>query len=250
VIAADSDRPSPPAFLPTIDLHPMRPPLTVIATTPLILSLLATSGCETESNEEETATLHQRLDTTTPLGTWHLSANGSRLTLNVTSASGSGCPPGHDGYNGTIGDEGATPTSLSSACWDPATRWFEFRRSAGSDFQWYRVRIAEGVLAGRFSHGAHPTPPPRTHYAYFVKGWSPTYLDGSALWPRTWNITIASGPFAYEGVLRIDSSGGTTGTGWLKINSRDGALAEEADSPVKVSWGVGLAQGTTTCCVS
>ncbi len=162
-------------------------------------------------------------------GTWHLLANGLRLTLSLDDLGTS--------IVGTIGAEGGATTPISSVSWDSSTQWLEFQRLGAGFTEWYRVRIESGVLAGRFSIGTTPDKPVPTAYRNFVRGWSANELDAE-LWPRTWDLTV-SNTFGevYGGVLRIDREANFQLSGWLKMVTKFSMPAEEIETAVSaVTW--------------
>ncbi len=165
------------------------------------------------------------MDASTPIGTWYLLANGFRLELLIQPAMG--------GFSGTIKNEGAGPEPLDNITWNAADRWVEFRRNGPGFFQWYRICITYGVMAGRFSHSVAAPKPALTAFAGHVTGWSPNWVD-SGIVPRTWNLTINT---AFKAVLRIDRDAGGALAGRLKVFANGGALQEELeDDLTSVAW--------------
>ena len=160
------------------------------------------------------------MDASTPAGTWYLMANGFRLELLIQAAMG--------GFSGSIKNEGAGPEPLDNITWNAADRWLEFRRNGPGFFQWYRISITYGVMAGRFSHGAVAGKPALTSFAGHVTGWSPNWID-SGIVPRTWNLAINT---TFKAVLRIDRDANKALVGRLKVFANGGALAEELDSRI------------------
>jgi hypothetical protein len=156
---------------------------------------------------ERPASVQQALaDTTGPVGTWYLTANGARLQVSIQSAGA--------GFSGTLKDEASGSTvTLANIAWDAANRWLEFQRPGAGFFQWYRLSLVQGTAAGRFSHLSTSGKPPLTSYAFQATGWSPTYLD-TATSPRTWNVTLNS---RYKGVLRVDTNASGVLSGTLKV---------------------------------
>ena len=136
------------------------------------------------------------MDTSTPAGTWYLLANASRLELSIQFQNNT--------YSGTIRNEGGAAEPLDQIVWDPVGRSLEFRRHGAAFFQWYRICITYGVMAGRFYQAAAPAKPALTAYSYHVTGWSPAWLDSDIV-PRTWTLTINQ---TYTAVLRIDRDAG------------------------------------------
>ncbi len=166
-------------------------------------------------------------DGSTPVGTWYLRANASRLELAITSTG--------SGYAGTIRNEGGPAEPISNVTWDPAGRWLEFRRNGAGFYQWYRASLTFGVLAGRFSHGASPAKPGLTAYASHATGWSPSWLDSGVV-PRIWTLKIGS---SFDAVLRIDNDAGGVLRGRLKVfdnSSLSGAQEELEVDLSSISW--------------
>ena len=175
---------------------------------------------DTPGNAEIVAKHESALvDSSSPVGTWSLRANGARLELTISQSAGI--------FSGTIKDEGGSPQTVSNISWDANTRWLEFRRDGSGFFQWYRMSLASGVVAGRFSHATAASKPALTSFSWHVTGWSPTYLD-TATSPRTWQVTLNA---SYQGVLRIDKDSGGTLRGRLKVyeNTAAAGLQEELE---------------------
>lgn len=145
------------------------------------------------------------MDTSTPVGTWYLNANAYRLELRINFA--------NNAYSGTIANEGAGAEPVDQISWDAAGRWLEFRRNGPGFFQWYRMCLTYGVLAGRFSHATIPQKPELPAYTLHVTGWSPDWIELGIV-PRTWDVLINN---AYHGVLRIDRDAGNALAGRLKM---------------------------------
>jgi len=145
------------------------------------------------------------MDTSTPVGTWYLLANTSRLEMSIVRSGAS--------FTGWIANEGGQHEPLSNFSWNPGSRWLEFRRNGPGFYQWYRLSLTYGVVAGRFSHLSSPARPANTAFAFHATGWSPNWLD-SGIVPRTWNLTINT---TYQAVLRIDRDQGGALRGRLKV---------------------------------
>lgn len=167
------------------------------------------------------------MDTSTPAGTWYLLANASRLELSIQVQ--------NNIYSGSIKNEGGAPEPLDQIAWDPAGRWLEFRRNGPGFFQWYRISLTYGVMAGRFSHSAAAPKPALTAYTNHVTGWSPNWLDSDIV-PRTWNVTINQ---TFKGVLRIDRDAGNVLRGRLKVfddTATPGLQEELEDDLTSIAW--------------
>ena len=168
----------------------------------LFVAAFAPLGCSSAGSgelptEPLSAVQQPLVDSTTPAGTWYLNANGSRIEVSIQAGSGGASGSGGMGntggggaaLTGTIKDEGGSATPLSNITWDSTGRWLEFRRTGSGFFQWYRLSLVQGVVVGRFSHGASDSKPLLTSYAFHATGWSPSYLD-TATSPRTWRVTL------------------------------------------------------------
>jgi len=169
----------------------------LVLTSLLVLSV-SLGGCGRDGSSVE--------DASSPVGTWYLVADGVRYEMEIyRSAVGR--------YEGNIHREGESAESLSNISWDENSRWLELRHDGSGFYRWYRVRIVQGVAAGRFSHGVSPAKPLLTAYTHHVTGWSPTYLDLRDM-PRTWRVTLKGN---YDAVLRIDRDASGALRGSLKV---------------------------------
>lgn len=102
------------------------------------------------------------MDISTPAGIWYLLANASRLELSLQFA--------NNAWSGTVKNEGGAPEPLDQITWDAAGRWLEFRRNGPGFFQWYRISLTYGVMAGRFSHATAAPRPVLIGYTNHVTG--------------------------------------------------------------------------------
>jgi hypothetical protein len=109
------------------------------------------------------------MDTSTPVGTWYLLGNTSRLEMSIA--------PGGASFTGWIANEGGPHEPLSNFSWDPGSRWLEFLRNGSGFFQWYRLSLTYGVVAGRFSRQSGSVRPANTAFIYHATGWSPNWID-------------------------------------------------------------------------
>lgn len=167
-------------------------------------------------------------DNSSPNGTWYLRANGFRLELSIY-------PNGQGIYSGTIKNEGGSEEPVTNISWDNSARWLQFRRDGNGFYQWYRLSLVHGVVAGRFSHRSYSSKPGLTAFAYHVTGWNPAYTDDDIV-PRTWDVTVNNN---YNGVLRIDrnSSGSLVGTLKIFDNRSVGGVQEELEHQLSnISW--------------
>jgi hypothetical protein len=214
--------------------HTRKPLLRVATAFFLVLGILLGTACapagadETGGTDDNPETQRQAVaDGSGPVGKWYLVANGARLELNISASGGV--------FSGTIGDEGTTPQSISNVTWNATNRWLEFRRDGSGFFQWYRLSLTEGVVSGRFSHGASSAKPILTAFVLHVTGWSPSYLDTDIV-PRTWRVALNTN---YQGVLRIDRDSAGTLQGRLKVfdNSAETEVQEELEYDLTpISW--------------
>jgi dienelactone hydrolase len=140
------------------------------------------------------------------------------------------------GYSGTVRNEGGIWEGLDNITWDSTNRWLEFRRvgAFATYYQWYRVCLTYGVLAGRFSHSSVAPKPQLTQYLYHVTGWSLDWID-SGIVPRAWNLTISA---TYHAVLRIDRDANNVLRGRLKVcdNNGQNATEELEDDLTAIAW--------------
>jgi acetyl esterase/lipase len=148
-------------------------------------------------------------DTSGPIGQWYLNANGSRLTVTISS-------PLPSLYIGAlINDQGGTEV-LDNISWNSSSRLLQFRRIGAGFWEWYYGSVVEGIFVGRFSPSSSSPDEPENlvGYSSHVTGWNSTYLD-SALVPRVWELLIDNNARAR---LRIDQ--GSNGlVGRLKVYS-------------------------------
>jgi hypothetical protein len=145
------------------------------------------------------------MERSSPAGIWYLLANASRLELSIQFH--------NNRYSGNIKNEGGAPEPLDQISWDPASRWLEFCRLDPGFFQWYRICMTYGIMAGRLSHASVADKPVLTAYVYHVTGWSPNWVDVDIV-PRTWNVTIDT---IFKGVLRIDRDASNVLRGCLRV---------------------------------
>ena len=170
-------------------------------------------------------------DSSSPLGTWYLSANNFRLTVSI----GNGAQAGT--FQGTLTNENGGIEQLDNITWDATARRLEFRRNGNGFWQWYRGTVVEGVLVGRFSHDAQSSAHPGqlTAYTYHVTGWNSSYLD-QALAPRVFEVLLNN---QYRARLRIDSAPDTASQylGRLKVYSTvsAGSAGEEVEYDLEIT---------------
>lgn len=171
-----------------------------------------------------------RADVSGPLGTWYLNVDGSSCVVTIAD----GAPP--RSYRGTLLSEGGATEQLDQIRWDPSARSVEFRRHGQGFWEWYRGRVVEGILVGRFSrHSQSPERPvERTSYTRHITGWNSEYLDRDIV-PRVYDVLIHD---QYRARLRIDRAPRTPGAwvGRLKVYSTisAGAKGEELEGDLEI----------------
>jgi hypothetical protein len=97
-------------------------------------------------------------------GVWEIVANGFHLTLTISPA------PGAAGLSAklTYAGEGQ---AIDQLAWEKNERSFSFRRAGPGWWQWYRLRIENGRLEGRFTHEpAAERPAAESAWHYLVSG--------------------------------------------------------------------------------
>ena len=166
------------------------------------------------------------MDTSTPAGTWYLLANASRLELSIQFQNNT--------YSGTIRNEGGAAEPLDQIVWDPVGRWLEFRRHGAAFFQWYRICITYGVMAGRFLR-RRPRQSQRSPHIHITSrvGARLGLIRTSC---RTWTLTINQ---TYTAVLRIDRDAGNVLRGRLRVfaNTAIAGPQEELENDLtSITW--------------
>lgn len=168
-------------------------------------------------------------DASGPLGTWYLNGNNSRVTLTINGAVAGP-------FTAVVINENGGSEPVDSITWAAPSRQLEFRRNGSGFWQWYRGRIVQGVLVGRFSHNQQSATKPvqLTSYLYHVTGWNSTYLD-RALAPRVYEVLMNAN---FRTILRIDTSPNTPSgyAGRLKVYATvsGGAAGEEPEYDLEV----------------
>jgi acetyl esterase/lipase len=169
------------------------------------------------------------VDAASPLGTWHLNANGHRLTVVISRGTK------ETTFTGTLAAEGGAAQALDHVAWDQAARRLEFRRSSKDLCQWYRGTLVEGVFVGRFSHSdrAAARPAQVQDYRWHATGWNTTQLDRDIV-PRVWEVLVDQRQRAR---LRIDRAPDSKGfTGRLKVYTtvNQGSRGEQPEHDLEV----------------
>lgn len=206
---------------------------------------LALIGCVTEAGESPspasgsgpvrahlTSAPHSDLSQEV-FGHWYLNRDGERLTLVIgQGAAGAG-------VQASIVTETQTPASTiaDSLTYDREGGQLVLRERDPDSDVWYRLRVQDGVLTGRYARvqpGAG-RPADSTTYAGQVTGWRNETFTQDIV-PRVWDLTVDDG---HEAVLRVDraSIDGAAFIGTLKMLATDGALDEQLSEDVQVeSW--------------
>ncbi|HVY39555.1 MAG TPA: hypothetical protein VHM31_16565 [Polyangia bacterium] len=157
-------------------------------------------------------------------GHWHLNRDGARLTLSIAA------DPATGALTGTSLSEapGATPDVIDSGFYAQGILRLHVVEPTGPVH--YRVRVADGVLAGRTSTSAQTPPNESTDYTGRVTGWREETFDSA---PRVWDVSLDGHT---QAVLRIDRAtpDGAARIGTLKPYALDGVLDEQPSEDVDV----------------
>ena len=151
-------------------------------------------------------------DSSSPAGTWYLSADGQRLALNIQHHGG-------NTWGGSIQVEGTPGMSevINHLEWYPGTRRIVIRTyTATGLWRWHRGHIVEGVIKGRSSDpDTSPMQPAVSGFTRHFTGWNAHHID-QQLTPRTFELQIG-GDFLAR--LRIDESAPGSGLhiGQMKV---------------------------------
>ena len=167
-------------------------------------------------------------------GHWFLDRDGARVTLNVEVDS-----DGHAiGGTSTIENAGNASQAITWLDADSAGL-VQFRVPEPAGTVWYRARLANGVLAGRYARmpGLPPgsTPVWPSDYKGRMTGWRQETFDADIV-PRVWDVALSTGQRA---VLRIDrtTTASNTFIGTLKVYALHGQLAEQPAEQIDVqAW--------------
>jgi len=178
--------------------------------------------------------LRTRADSSGPLGTWYLNADGVRLTATIRRDAG--------GYQGTLRNESGVEEQLDQIRWNAPARTLEFRRRGQGFWQWYRGTVVEGVLVGRSTAArASPDRPLQpTAYSLHVTGWDSVDFDRDIV-PRVYDLLIRG---EFRATLRLDraSAGSRQFIGSLKVYATvsGGARGEEAADDLEIEQWDGI----------
>ena len=157
-------------------------------------------------------------------GHWYLNRDGVRLTLVITA------DPVTGALTGTSFSEapGATADVIESGSYVEGILRLRVAEPGGPVH--YRVRVTDGVLAGRTSTSPSATPDESTDYTGRVTGWRDETFEDAA---RVWDVSLDGHT---EAVLRVDraTEAGAAVIGTLKPYAIDGALAEQPSEDVEV----------------
>lgn len=171
-----------------------------------------------------------RADTSTPLGTWYLNANGARMSVMISRGPRAGTFPGS-----LIREDGGRK-KLDAISWEASSGRLEFRFRAAGLRQWFRGTIVEGIFTGRFAESAESQADPVSleAYKFHVTGWNSGVFDQSLV-PRVYELLLNH---EYRARLRIDAGlRGLRFAGRLKIYSSvsAGAAGEELEYDVEIT---------------
>lgn len=171
-----------------------------------------------------------RADTPTPLGTWHLDANGARITVLISPGPRAGT------FSGFLIREEGGREKLDSISWEASSGRLEFRLRAAGVQQWFRGTIVEGIFTGRFAEsvGSNAKPTSLEAYKFHVTGWNVAVFDQSLV-PRVYEVLLNN---EYRARVRIDAdSGGAQFVGRFKIYSSvsAGGTGEEPEYDVEIT---------------
>ncbi|HVT09287.1 MAG TPA: hypothetical protein VHO67_17625 [Polyangia bacterium] len=157
-------------------------------------------------------------------GHWYLNRDGVRLTLSIVA------DPATGALTGTSLSEapGAAADVIDSGFYAEGILRLHVVEPTGPVH--YRVRVADGILAGRTSTSAQAVPDDSTDYTGRVTGWREETFDSA---PRVWDVSLDGHT---QAVLRIDRStpDGAARVGTLKPYALDGILDEQPSEDVDV----------------
>lgn len=133
-----------------------------------------------------------------------------------------------DEVGGTIGAEGKPGDAIDAIAWSPDTGTLQFRRIGQDQWQWFRLRIVDGVLKGRATPpSGSDSLPASTAFNRHVTGWNADVIDAE-LAPRVFDAVLNE---AYLARIRIDRSPSAPDAfiGEMKVYATDddGAIGEE-----------------------
>jgi dienelactone hydrolase len=149
------------------------------------------------------------------IGTWYLRVAGVRA---VATFAWNGAAARLDG---TLQREGTPDATRAEALlidgWsDDGALHFRRVAKTGTETDWYRVRVVEGVMTGRVAQNESGDGEPTiTSFNAHVSGWNSTWLDRD-LAPRAWDVVLDG---SRRATLRIDRAVGglTEFVGTLKV---------------------------------
>jgi len=163
-------------------------------------------------------------------GHWFISRDGERLAVDI-QAQHRGQPT-----TGTSQLESAAGASQTIDGFQVDGRGLvEFHVAEPDGTAWYRMRVADGVVMGRFARTTGAAPSWPGEFQGRLTGWRQETFDADIV-PRVWDIALADGGRA---VLRIDrpSAGSSAFIGTLKPYALQGQLAEQPAEQIDVqSW--------------
>ncbi|HLZ57215.1 MAG TPA: hypothetical protein VKR06_09735 [Ktedonosporobacter sp.] len=171
-------------------------------------------------------------DPSSAIGTWYLNedyrgSNDCLVTVSII------CESSTNGYTGTLINGDGSKEPLDAISWDDASSVLEFRRHGQGFWRWYRGRVVEGILVGRYAHStdSEQKPAQLTDYACHVSGWNSDYLDQDIV-PRSYDLVLNNDARAR---LRLDRDEDGGYIGRFKVYS--GPDGEELEHDLEVtSW--------------
>ena len=175
--------------------------------------------------------LPQRAASRTPSRGRGTNLNGSSLQVDTareelvlvknhtTGATEAPCTPGaHGGDN------------VTHVSFDAGSSLLARRDRAQGSFDYFALRLADGVAAGRYAPDAGPTPPPSpTAYTAHATAWNEQIIDRGCAVPRSYEVTIGS---INKARFRLDQAPGQpVPTGRFKIytNGSAGCAGEQLE---------------------
>lgn len=172
-------------------------------------------------------------DSSSPAGTWYLSAEDQRLVLTIEHHDQD------DTWSGWFQVEGTPGVSeeINHLEWFPETRRIVIQTNTASGlWRWHRGHIVEGVIKGRASSPrTSSTQPAVTAFTRHFTGWNASHID-QQITPRAFDLQLDGD---YLARLRIDETSPGSGlhVGQLKVyaSQSQGALDEAVQYDIHVS---------------
>lgn len=135
------------------------------------------------------------------------------------------------------GEKAASPAIVDSLAYDATGSGLILRAREAEGDVWYKVRVQDGVLVGRYARvqAGVERPADATAYAGQVTGWRDETFSGDIV-PRVWDVIVDD---RHQAVLRVDRAAieGNAFVGRLKMLTTDGALDEQLSEDVEIeTW--------------